>query len=182
MTLGEAKAKALKLMDEYSSRGNRVNDPDLSQKLNAFFDTAQKQMSQVKKIVRRYTVPITPGQTEYPMPDDFMQLRRVWVDGAPKNVGQWFGSLLVLPDGESREIIVEYCAYPADITDTTADSYVFEVSRDAQECMPYWVAAQPFIADNFVVEYQDLMGIYDRMTAALDTQMPGSAVVVKIGW
>ena len=182
MNLGEAKAKALKLMDEYSSRGARVNDPDLEAKLPALFDIAQKQLAQIKKIVRRYKVPVAAGVTDYPMPEDYAGLRRLWVDGKPGAAGTWFGDVLVLDAQESRTIMVEYNACPADIPDDAPDSYEFEIARDAQECMPYWVAAQPFIADNFVVNYQDLMGIYDRMAAALDTRIPGSAAAVKMGW
>lgn len=182
MTLGEAKSKALKLMDEYSSRGARVQDPDLEAKLPALFDIAQKQLSQIKKIVRRYDVPVSPGVTDYPMPDDYAGLRRLWVDGQPGTAGTWFGNTLTLSGDETRNIMVEYNAYPTDIPDDAPDDYEFEISRDAQECMPYWVAAQPFIADNFVVNYKDLMGMYDRMVAALDTSIPGSAAVVKMGW
>ena len=182
MTLGEARAKALKLMDEYSSRGNRVTDRDLELKMNSLFDTAQKQVSQLKRIIRRYELPLEEGVREYPMPEDFGALRRVWADGEVKTVGRWFGPLLELPEGEKRKIAVEYYAYPADITDETPDDYIFEVARDAQECMPYWVAAQPCLADNFVVEYEDLMGMYDRMAALLDTRPPGGAAeVVRLG-
>ena len=74
MTLGEAKDKVIKLMDEYSSGGNKTIDKDINLKMNAFFDAAQRNMATIKRIQRRYVVPIHPPDNdekyiEYPAPD-----------------------------------------------------------------------------------------------------------------
>lgn len=180
MTLGEAKEKALKLMDEYSVNGVLVNDEDIKSKMVPFFDTAQKNLCQVKKIPREYRVPVETGAAEYPMPGDFLSLRRVWVDGQPGSPGRWLGSTLLLPAGEGRDIRVEYNAWPADIPPDAPDSYAFEIAPDAQECLPYWVASQVMLTD-FVVDYQPLLNLYDRMVSMLSTAQPGSIVIVKAG-
>ena len=46
--------------------------------------------------------------------------------------------------------------------------------------MPYWVASQVMLPD-FVVDYQPLLSLYERMVSMLSTAQPGSIVIVKAG-
>ena len=181
MTLKEAKDKALKLMDEYSSRGTPSEDPDLKLKLNDFFDIAQKHMAQIKKIPREYMVPVIQAdiETQYEMPEDFMSFSGMLVNGKHGNIGRWMGSVLILPP-RAPDVVVQYSAYPQTIGANTLETYKFEISKDAQEAMPYWVAAQPLIAEPFVIDYKDLMAMYDRMVANLETRTPGVVRVVVL--
>ena len=186
MTLGEAKDKVIKLMDEYSSGGNKTTDKDINLKMNAFFDAAQRNMATIKRIQRRYVVPLHPPDNgekyiEYPAPDDFYMPLRLWADYETISIGKWIGKSLVLPAGETRRVELEYFAYPAPITEETPDSYEFEIDPDAQECMPYWVAAQQLVVD-LVVDYRSLLAIYDRMVATLNTAIPGPTATVKVRW
>jgi len=171
MTLGQAKSKALMLMDEYSSSGALTVDRDIDLKMNAFFDTAQKQLSLIKRIIRRYDLPLAEGVTLYPMPADFLSVRGVYIDSSPVGRGVWNGSSLLLANTKEllrgHSVQVEYNAMPSSITDSTDDSYVFEIAQDAQECMPYFVASQQLIVD-LVVDHRALLSMYDRMVAALD--------------
>ena len=52
MTLGEGKNKVYMLLDEHSAGGEIEHDEDIEAKMTAFFDTAQKLVSPVKKILR----------------------------------------------------------------------------------------------------------------------------------
>lgn len=115
------------------------------------------------------------------MPEDFLSLRRMWVEGVPGSVGRWLGNTLIIPAGESRDIRVEYNAWPRDIPADAPEDYAFEIAPDAQECMPYWVASQVMLTD-FVVDYQPLLNLYDRMVSMLSTAQPGSIVIVKGAW
>ena len=45
-------------------------------------------------------------------------------------------------------IRVEYSAYPVEINDTTLDTYEFEIDIEAQEAMPYKVAALCIYLEN----------------------------------
>ena len=77
MTLGEGKDKVYMLLDEHSAGGEIEHDEDIELKMTAFFDTAQKLVSQVKKILRMKTITPEPGRTEYPMSADFRSVYRV---------------------------------------------------------------------------------------------------------
>ena len=81
MTLGEAKNKVYMLLDEHSAGGEVEHDEDIEKKMTAFFDTAQKTLAQIRRIVREYALPLAMGKTAYEMPPDFSALYRVWADG-----------------------------------------------------------------------------------------------------
>ena len=61
MTLGDAEKKALVLIDSYSNQGSLIEDSDSNQqdyllKMPFLFDTVQKQVAQVKKIIKAYKI------------------------------------------------------------------------------------------------------------------------------
>ena len=74
MTLGEAKNKVYMLLDEHSTGGEVEHDEDIEKKMTAFFDTAQKTLAQLRRIVREYVLPLEAGRTAYEMPPDFSAL------------------------------------------------------------------------------------------------------------
>lgn len=181
MDLATAKAKVWQILDEYSSGGTVVEDDDIKLKLNNFFDIAQKQLAQKKRIVKMHTLVIdntgANEYTEYAMPTDFYALKQAWADYAPVSNGIWRNKKLLLPTDESRKIEIEYYAYPSDITTSTLDTYEFEIDKDAQECMPYWVASNCVITD-LVVDYQKILGIYNQMLNNLFDTDPKPAIKV----
>ena len=73
MTLIEGKNKVYKLLDEYGM-GEGV-DEELAAKMNGFFDTAQKDVAKISKIIK--TVELT-GPGRHKMPTDFLALNRIW--------------------------------------------------------------------------------------------------------
>ncbi len=171
MTLGEGKRKVYMLLDEYSSGGIVEQDPDLEAKMADFFDTAQKQLARLCPVVRTCQIPLVPGQTLYPPPEDLrcvLHLRR----GGRAVRCRWRGGMLYIP-GPGRETVeLEYCAVPATLDGQTPDGYEFEISEDACQCMPFFVAAQQLAAD-LVSDAGTLLALYDRMTAALGQSAPG---------
>ena len=61
MTLGDAEKKALVLIDSYSNQGSLIESTDSNQqdyllKMPFLFDTVQKQVAQVKKIIKSYKI------------------------------------------------------------------------------------------------------------------------------
>lgn len=185
MTLGEGKRKVLMLIDEYSSGGTITVDEDLELRMADFFDIGQKNISQIKKIVRSFTPsadplvssPI-PGYSACPVPENFGSVFRVWKDGKIKNHYVWTDGAILLPESDIGSVIVEYFAIPATIPHDANDSYEFEVAEDAAACLPYFVASQQLIVD-LVVDYQPLLAMYDRMVSALDTTLPSSGGGVR---
>ena len=174
MTLGEAKEKVYMLLDEHSTGGVVEHDPDLELKMVRFFDTAQKLLSQIKKIVRIRRVIPEAGRTEYLMPTDFRSVYRVWADGVNATSRyHWRRGRLLIPAGDgAREIQVEYFASPGSIPADAGDDYEFEIAEDAAECMPYYVAAQHLLPD-LVLDYGAMLRMYERAVSLLDTSLPG---------
>jgi hypothetical protein len=176
MTLGEGKIKVLKLLDEYSSGGTVTNDPDINAKMADFFDTAQKEMAGYKKIIRSKNYVFTEGEgdfTFYDLPDDFGKTFRVWLNGKLTAGFPVIGGRLAVPQNVTGTAVFEYFAIPKTINSETKDSYEFEVSEDAANCLPFYVAAQHLMPD-LVVDYSAFWEMYNNMRATLDTSLPSS--------
>jgi hypothetical protein len=174
MTLGEAKNKVYMLLDEHSAGGEVEHDEDIELKMVFFFDMAQKALSQIKKIVKVRKITAQSGKTEYAMPGDFMGVYRVWRDEKPATGRYRFrGGKMIIPERDAgSEIQVEYFAFPETIPADADDSYEFEISADACECMPYYVAAQQLLPD-LVMDYGSMLMMFNQAVALLDTRQPG---------
>lgn len=172
MTLGEAKNKVYMLLDEHSAGGEVEHDEDIEKKMTAFFDTAQKTLAQIRRIVREYALPLAKGKTAYEMPPDFSALYRVWADGRITRALRWRAGKLLVPEGYAAEIVVEYFAVPNTIPQDAPDSCEFEIDAEACECMPYYVAAQQLLPD-LVLDYGAMLQMYDRAAARLSAALPG---------
>ena len=174
LTLGEGKNKVYMLLDEHSAGGEVEHDEDIEAKMTYFFDIAQKLLAQIQKIVKVRKITPVSGKTEYAMPADFMGVYRVWRDDKPATGRfRWRGGKILIPESNAgREIQVEYFALPATIEEGTDDSYEFEISEEAAQCMPYYVAAQQLLPD-LVMDYGGMLSMYQMHVAQLDLRQPG---------
>lgn len=181
MTLGEGKRKVYKLLDEYSSGGSITQDADIENKMADFFDIAQKELAQIKRIVKLVEITREAGVTAYEPPEDFMKPYRIWRDGEiePSRY-DWKGGKLIIPEADTAAVIeLEYFACPATIDAETPDEQAFEIAEDAAQAMPFFVAAQQLIVD-LVVDYQALLQIYHLMISDLDRTLPGESPVGRV--
>lgn len=177
MTLKEGKDKVLKLLDEYDLGGSA--DEDLEARLADFFDTAQKEVAKVKKIVKIWEIEREPGVTEYAMPADFMSLRSVWIDGKKSRRLAWRAGKLIIPESDGAEAVeVEYNAVPATVNNDTAESYEFELAEDAAQVMPFYVAAQALAAD-FIQDYNPFWMMYQNALATLEKKTAGDGAAIQ---
>ena len=174
MTLGEAKDKVYMLLDEHSTGGDIEHDEDIEKKMTAFFDIAQKLVSQVRKIRRTKTVRPEPGKTEYLMPTDFQSVSRIWRDGRiATNRYHWRRGRLIVPAGDgARELLVEYRAMPASIPADAPDDYAFELDEAACQCLPYYVAAQQLLPDT-VMDYSAMLQMFNLSLGMLGSDTAG---------
>lgn len=166
MTLEEGKRKVYKLLDEYGT-GDGMDD-DLMEKMNDFFDTAQKDVAKISQIVR--TIEMSGGG-RHPMPQDFLAVHRVWQSG--KDITRrctWRAGELVL--GENETVELDYFALPDTIGENTPDSYEFEVREDACEAMPFYVAAMVLSSD-LVQDAQIYLELYEQAKRNLSGGVPG---------
>ena len=173
MTLGEGKKKVLKLLDEYSSGGELTEDDDIEKKMAAFFDIAQKEMAGYARIIREVTLELDGREGLVEMPEDFRQVFRIWREGRLSTRYAFRGDRLAVREGDTAVITVEYFASPQTIDDTTPDDYEFEVSEEAANCLPFFVAAQQLMAD-LVVDYSVFWNMYLTMRATLDVSLPSA--------
>ena len=176
MTLGDAKRRVLMLLDEYSSGGTVTEDRDIMNKMADFFDIAQKEISGYQKIIREKEYILTPGEGDfvyYDLPENFVKTFRVWKSRKVIAGYPIISNKLAIPSDEHGKITLEYFARPQTITPETPDNYEFEVSEEAANCLPFYVAAQQLMAD-LVVDYSSFWSMYLNMRAALDTSLPSS--------
>lgn len=176
MTLGDGKRKTLMLLDEYSSGGTLTVDEDIDMKMNDFFDIAQKDMAQWQPILRRKDVTLD-GTGSEELPSDVSRVLKLTKDGKKARGYEVIDGMLVYDEGDTSTLTLDYIALPATISPDTADSYEFEVSEEAANCMPYFVAAQHLIPD-LVIDYGSFYSLYQQMRALLprSTESGGGSV------
>lgn len=173
MTFGQGKDKVYMLLDEHSAGGAVDHDEEIEMKMAGFFDIAQKNLANIRRIVRAEVIQREPGKTLYEMPENFQEVYRIWRGGrVATNNFRWIAGKMYIPETESREVMVEYFAIPRTITEDTPDEEEFEIAEDAAQCMPFFVAAQQMTVD-LVTDYQGLLNLYDRMVMALPRTIPG---------
>lgn len=168
MTLLEGKNRVYQITDEYSVNGRVEKDEDMELKLNSLFDTAQRQAALTRRIVRLYTVPTGGG--EKTMPADFGALICVWRAGRRYSGYQWRAGRLLIPNGETAAVEVEYSAVPDEINGETPEEYQFEVAEDVAAVLPYYVAAVLLAVDEPQVS-QLLMSYYREAAARSEQQV-----------
>lgn len=176
MTLGEGKRKVLMLLDEYSSGGEITVDEDIDAKMNDFFDIAQKDVAQWQPIMRRVSITLD-GTGSAELPADVSRVLKIALDGARTSAYEIVDKRLLSPPGDTSALTLDYIAVPETITPETADSYEFEVSEEAANCMPFFVAAQQLLPD-LVIDYGAFYNLYLQMRGMLSrsTGLTGGGV------
>ena len=97
----------------------------------------------------------------YNVPKDFYKAEKITVDGEPTKNYYWENpKLLRLNYYNDGEFLLQYQAYPTTIDGDTPDTYEFEIDIEAQEALPYYVAAYCVVTEdqqyyvNFLSEYR----------------------------
>ncbi len=175
MTLEEAKRKTLMLLDEYSLDGVLRNDPDLNARMNDLFDMAQRDVAAWQPIVRRIRVTLD-GTGDMALPPDVQRVLRIRRGGRNAADCEAVDGRLLFRRGDTGEVTLDYIASPQPVTPETPDTYAFEVSDEAANCLPFFVAAQQLIAD-LVVDYGAFYNTYLQMRALLPrASLPGGGL------
>ena len=175
MTLGEAKRKTLMLLDEYSLDGSVTVDADVDARMNDFFDLAQRDIAAWQPIVRRAKMTLD-GSGRMALPADVRRVLRVRAPGRRAGDYEVSDGYLLFRSGDTATVTLDYIASAAHVTPETSDDYRFEVSEEAANCLPFFVAAQQLVAD-LVVDYGAFYNMYLQMRAVLPrSTLPCAAV------
>lgn len=195
MTLLEMKKKVLALIEEIVDNPENAtiisltNDPDIEAKLNYVINQIQYELSRIKKIPDYLEIEVKEGdilrfrniteatQTE-DNPDGYEVYQLDIVRGIEYDYKADGTIIKILTDGIAE---IEYYRYPIRIKKETSDDYVFELSSDVLEVMPYGVAADVLKSD-VSNSYGDIYARrYDEMKNALDIRYNTGSIEIEGG-
>ncbi|MCK9218286.1 MAG: hypothetical protein M0P77_10290 [Firmicutes bacterium] len=122
----------------------------------------------------------------YFMPDDFYQLNKVVFDGNWRESKTYHTTADFF--WEQRNVIalnyynvgaysIFYFAYPKSIDDDTLDDYELEIDMEAQEAIPYYVAAHVLMDETSL--YTTLLAMYNNKLANLDDRTANAPKAVE---
>lgn len=183
MTLLEMKKKVLGMIEELNPDSEYLTeDPDIATKINDVTNQILYELARMKKIPRLVELAVTEGQLvdfaaiEAVAGNEIYQLGTVGgVDWLPKANGT---ILKILESGVAE---IECFVYPERITDTTKDSYEFELSADALEIMPYGIAAD-LLKSDVSTEYGSVYAQrYETMLQRLDPRYQMGSITIEGG-
>lgn len=184
MKLKEMKVKALSLIEELNPKSEFLtDDPDISAKVNHVISQVQNELARIKKILATTTEEVTSDEVfDLNTLDQFYQLKSLRFKNTydEDSTYEVIDNMVVFAENGTATIF--YYKYPEMITDTTKDSYEFELSQDVLEIMPYGVAADLLKSDvstNYGKIYAER---YESMLQRLDPRYStGGSIIVEGG-
>lgn len=188
MTLGDNKKIMLGLIEEYSPANQYLtDDEDIKNRINLVYAPNYQFLSQIKKILKTKTITINETSditTETSLPMDLYQFKRlVALDSNNKRISPEYdiiGKKIYIKQKQGKYII-EYYAYPTEITSKTKDNFELELDADAQACLPYAVANDILKADpsaDYTAFYREFQSRMER----LDTRNTLASAEVEEGY
>jgi len=191
MTLGENKKITLALIEEFSPTNLLLtDDEDIATRLNLVYSTSYQKLSEIKKILKTKTLKeitgeTTEGYTEYSLPNNMYQFKRIvsfdennnTVSVPFRRVGK---NKIYLSNEIDANVILEYYAYPTVITENTNDDFTLEIDQDVQMVLPYAVANDILKVDPSA-DYTAFFAEYQRMIQQLDTSSTATTVSIIEG-
>lgn len=185
MTLAEMKYKVLRLIEETNEGSTYTDDPDIQLKLNDVINQVMYELARMKKIPAREVVNvddtyITTNGLEYDLFDieNFYQLDNARFENDGKEEELDINMNFIKMPGEGT-LTIYYYKYPTRITDDTDDdSYVFELSGDVLEILPYGAAADILKSDVSNSYGQIYQQRYETMLQRLDSRYNTGSVYI----
>lgn len=183
MTLLEMKKKVLGMIEELNPLSDLLtDDPDISTKINDVINQILFEIARFKKIPKYVEIKVNEGDTltfediEKECGYEIYQVDRVCgVRYEPKASGT---VLKMLGSGTAE---IEVFVYPERITEKTKNSYEFEISNDALECMPYGIAGD-LLKSDVSTEYGSIYATrYQEMLQRLDSRYQMPCVYIEGG-
>lgn len=184
MNLLEMKKKVLRLIEEVSdNETNLTDDPDIKKKINDVTNQVMFEVARMKKIPDYVEIEVTEGDVikfeDISTESGYEVYQIDIIKGIDYEMKAQGTIVKALEDGTLE---IEYFKYPKRITDDTKDeTYVFELSDDALEVMPYGIAADLLksdISNNYGQIYSQR---YETMLQRLDPRYSMGSVYIEGG-
>lgn len=183
MTLKEMKKKVLGMIEELNPNSeNLTDDPDIAAKFIEVTNQVMFELARMKKIPKYVEMAVSAGDTitfedlEMEVGYEIYQLGTV---GGVDHVFKADGTILKIRETGTAEI--DCFVYPERITATTGDNYVFELSNDVLEVMPYGIAGD-LLKSDISSEYGSIYSTrYEAMLQRLDPRYHMSSVYIEGG-
>ncbi len=183
MTLKEMKHKYLALIEEVNPKSEQLtDDPDIAAKQNPVINQVMYELCRIKKIPKFVEMAVNKGDL-ITFEDigsacgyDVFQLGTVC--GVAYDL-KADGTVLRIKESGTAEI--DCYVFPEQITADTKDNYVFELSADVLEIMPYGIAADVLKSDASA-EYGSVYATrYESMLQRLEVGYTVTSVYVEGG-
>lgn len=170
MNLGEAKKKALSLMAEYSTDGVLIPDgenADYLLRMNRFASDAQMEISEKVGINTSYTFTqigsSADGYNKYPVTADFKEHRYIELNGKDFTNYRLRNKELLIPKSYDGTFEWFYYKNPTELTPNTPDTYEFEVDKNVQYLIPYFMGGMAIQDENVLLADRLLNMYYGRL-------------------
>lgn len=183
MTLKEMKMKVLALIEELNPDSDYLtDDPDIQAKIHYVINQVLFELARIKKIPGYVEIDVTKGQmVSFSDISEALgaNVYQLCVAGGVKHTMKASGTLLKILESGTAEI--DCYVYPTEINAETQDDYVFELSADALEIMPYGVAAD-LLKSDVSAEYGSVYSTrYETMLSRLDPRNAMPSIYVEGG-
>lgn len=184
MTYTEMKKKVLALIEEYSPNNTLLtDDPDISTKLTDVTNQIMFELSRIKRIPKYAEMDVSKGDTvdfdsiSSLVGYDMYQLCNI---GGARHSLKADGTVIKVEENGVLEI--ECYVYPDAIKpDTDADKYIFDLSNDVLEVMPYGIAAD-LLKSDISSEYGTIYATrYESMLQRLDPRYATASIYIEGG-
>jgi hypothetical protein len=184
MTLLDMKRNVLGLIEELNPDSEYLtDDPDIATKMNYVINQIMFELARIKKIPKYVEIEVNKGDLitfediEKECGYEVYQLGTV---GGVHNVPKASGTVFKILESGTAEI--ECFVYPERITEKTKDNaYEFELSADAQEIMPYGIAADLLKSDKSVEYGKIYTDRYELMLQRLDPRYQTAVIYIEGG-
>lgn len=183
MTHNEMKKKVLSLIEEVNpDNENLTDDPDIQAK---YIDVANQilyELARNKKIPKYVEIEVSEGDTvDFSFISMFCgsEVYQLSLVSGARHTAKANGTVLkILEDGTLE---IDCFVYPKRITEENAEKYVFDLSSDALEVMPYGIAAD-LLKSDVSAEYGAIyQARYETMLQRLDPRYAMTSVYIEGG-
>lgn len=183
MTLLEMKKKVLGLIEEVNTNSELLtDDPDIATKFNDVTNQIMYELARMKKIPKYVEMEVTEGDTvtfeDIELACGYVVYQLGTVSGVC-HIPKAGGTILKILQTGTAEI--DCYVYPERITESTKNSYEFELSADVLEIMPYGIAGD-LLKSDVSAEYGSIYSTrYETMLNRLDPRYQMTSVYIEGG-